>query len=715
MSDFFYFFVIFIIMAEVKPLKQVRNIGIIAHIDAGKTTTTERVLYYTGKKHKIGEVHEWAAEMDWMKQEQERGITITSAATTCQWNGFHINVIDTPGHVDFTVEVERSLRVLDGACAVFDSSQWVEPQTETVWRQADKYRVPRIGFANKIDKVGADFEMTLDTIYSRLTKNAAPLCIPNGSAWEFKGIIHLVRMKFYTYEGSNGEKQVEHDIPAEMMEKALAAREKLIDAASSFDDELAEKFLGGEEISQELLNKAIRAWVVKNEFYPILCGSALKNAGIQLVLDAVTDYLPSPLDRGNSIGIDPDDEEMSIERKPDDSEPVAAIAFKIATDPFVGTITFVRVYSWVIKTGDMLLNPITGEKERVWRLLLMHANKREEISEIHAGHICAFLGLKNTKTWHTLCDMKNAILLEKMEFPDPVISLSIEPESKKDQEKMWLVLNKLADEDPTFRYHTDQETGETIIAGVGELHLDIKVDLMIRDFWVKVKTGKPQVAYRETITGTAEGEGVFKKQSWGRGQYGHVVLRMESIPESEQKNYEFKDEISGWVIPREFIPAIDKWAQEMMKSGVLAWFPIINVRIAPFHGSYHDVDSSELAFKMATFKAFRNAFMKAGPVILEPIMDVEIVSPEEYVWDVMWDISSRRGIIQGQDQRGTAQVINARVPLSEMFGYVTNLRSMSQGRASYSMKLANYEKVPNNIAEKIMDERKGSVRNGDDD
>lgn len=697
-----------------KPLNMVRNIGIIAHIDAGKTTTTERILYYTGRNHKIGEVHEGEATMDWMEQEQERGITITSAATTCQWNNHHINIIDTPGHVDFTIEVERSLRVLDGAVVVFSSSDGVQPQTETVWRQGDKYNVPRVCFINKIDKVGADFKMCIEDIKNRLSPKGVAIQLPFGESAEFKGIVNLINLKYYTFEGENGEKQVEHEIPAEMMDEVRKYREILIDAASSFDDELAEKFLGGEEISIELLKKAIRKGTVTNEIYPILCGSALRNAGVQLMLDAAVDFLPSPLDIGAVKGVDVDDHEKKMERKPSDDEPVSALAFKIMTDPFVGTLTFVRVYSGVIKSGDALLNPITGEKERVGRLLLMHANKREEISEIHAGHICAFLGLKDTRTGNTLCDQKSPIILERMEFPEPVINIAVEPVSKKDQEKMGLGLNKLAYEDPSFRYYSDEETGQTIIAGMGELHLEIIVDRLKREHKVEVNTGKPQVAYREAITKTANGEGKFVRQSGGRGQYGHVLLRLEPITDSD-KNYEFKDEIVGGIIPREFIPAIDKGAQETLKQGVLAGYPIINVRVAPFDGSFHEVDSSEVAFKVATYRAFKDAFSKAGGVLLEPVMDVEVVTPEDYLGDVMGDLSSRRGMIQGQDQRWRAMVIKAKVPLSEMFGYATQVRSMTQGRASYSMEFGSYEQVPSSIAAKIIEERKGKVKGMDDE
>lgn len=696
-------------MAERKPLDKVRNIGIIAHIDAGKTTTTERVLYYTGKKHKIGEVHDGAAEMDWMEQEQERGITITSAATTSFWKDCQINIIDTPGHVDFTVEVERSLRVLDGGVAVFDGSQGVEPQSETVWRQADKYNVPRIAFVNKMDKMGADFFMSVESIKTRLTEKGVVTQIPLGAASDFRGVVDLVTMKLFTFEGDKGENQIEGEIPEELKDKAEEYREIMIDTISVFDDELAEKFLGGEEISVELIQKAIRAGTIKNELYPIILGSALKNAGVQLMLDAVIAYLPSPLDRGTVIGTDPDDDTKTIERKPSNDEDVTAVAFKIMTDPFVGTLTFVRVYSGVIKSGESLYNPISGQKERVGRLMLMHANKREEIDHVPAGHICAFLGLKDTRTGHTLCNQDAPIIMEKMEFPEPVISMAIEPASKKDQEKMGLALSKLAYEDPSLKYYSDEETAQTIIAGMGELHLEIIVDRLKREFKVIVETGKPQVAYREAITSEAKGEGVFKRQTGGRGQFGHVNLRIERI---EEKDYEFSSEVKGGSIPNEFIPAIDKGAKETMAQGILAGYPIINVKVIAYDGSYHDVDSSEVAFKIATFKAFKDAFVKAGGCLLEPIMDVEVTTPEDYVGDVMGDLSSRRGMIQGQEQRGTATVINCKVPLSEMFGYATDLRSNTQGRANYSMQFGSYEKVPDALSQKIIKERveAGKVR-----
>ena len=696
-----------------KPLDKVRNIGIMAHIDAGKTTTTERILYYTGKKHKIGETHDGEADMDWMEQEKERGITITSAATTCFWHDIQINVIDTPGHVDFTVEVERSLRVLDGAVALLDVSQGAEPQTETVWRQADKYGVPRLIFANKMDKMGADFFMSLESVEKRLSDKVVPIQLPIGKADTFEGIIDLITMKAYHFEGEKGVDVVEGEIPANMQAQAEEWREKMIDAISMFDDELAEKFLGGEEISIDLIKKAIRIGTISNQLYPMLCGTALGNKGVQLVLNAVVDFLPSPLDRGEIVGHNPDNEEEVVVRRADPNEPVSAIAFKIMTDPFVGTLTFVRVYSGTIKSGDTLLNSITGKKERVGRLLLMHANKREEISEISAGNICAFLGLKETQTGHTLCDSAKPIVLEKMEFPDPVIHIAIEPKSKADQEKLGLALSKLMAEDPSFTAHSDEESGQTVIGGMGELHLDVIVDRLKREHKVEVNTGKPQVAYRETIFATAEGEGLFKKQSGGRGQYGHVVLRLEKLP--EEKNYEFVSEIKGGVIPNEFIPAIDKGAKETMAQGILAGFPIINIKVVPFFGSYHDVDSSEVAFKVATYKAFKEAFAKASPAILEPIMSVEIVTPEEYVGTVMGDLSSRRGIILGQTPRGNATAIAAKVPLSEMFGYATDLRSNTQGRAAYSMEFSNYEKVPAMIEKKIIEERAGKVKKMDEE
>ncbi len=698
----------------VTPLDKVRNVGIIAHIDAGKTTTTERILYYTGKKHKIGEVHDGAAEMDWMEQEQERGITITSAATTCFWKDHHFNIIDTPGHVDFTIEVERSLKVLDGAVTVFSSSDGVQPQTETVWRQADKYGVPRMCFVNKIDKIGANFDACVESIKSKLSPDAVAIQFPHGESSDFKGVVNLINMKYYTFEGDNGEKQVEQDMPAELQDEAKTRRETMIDALSLFDDELAEKFLGWEEISDEIVKRAIRSGVIANALYPVMVGSALKNAWVQLLLDAVVDFMPNPLDVGSIKWIDPDDTEKKLERKPSDDQPVSALAFKIMTDPFVGTLTFVRVYSGVIKSGDSLLNPVTGNKERVGRLLLMHSNKREEITEVRAGHIAAFLGLKDVHTGHTLCDQKDSILLESMDFPDPVIQLAVEPKSKKDQERMGIALSKLAQEDPSFTYRTDEESNQTIIAGMGELHLDIIVDRMKREYKVEVETGKPQVAYREAITQSATGEGKFTRQTGGRGQYGHVLLRIEPLTDSEE-NYIFEPEIKWGVIPNEFIPAIDKGAKETMAQGILAWYPIIDVKVVPYDGSYHDVDSSEVAFKIATFQAFKDAFSKAGGQILEPIMDVEVTTPEDYVGDVMGDISGRRGMIQWQENKGQFTLINAKIPLAEMFGYSTDLRSATQGRASYSMHFASYEAVPKNISEEIIKERveAGKVRQMD--
>ncbi len=697
------------------PLERVRNIGIIAHIDAGKTTTTERILFYTGRKHKIGEVHEGAAEMDWMEQEKERWITITSATTVCFWKEHHINIIDTPGHVDFTVEVERALRVLDGGVAVFDASQWVEPQSETVWRQADKYNVPRIAFVNKIDKLGADFFMSLDSIKNKLAGDkAVAIQLPWGEASEAKGVIDLIKMKAYTFEWQYGENVVEHEIPQELMSQAQEYREKLIDAASMFDDEIAEMFLEGADIPEDRLKAAIRKGVVSNELYPVLVGSALKNIGVQFVLDAVVDFLPSPLDRWEVCGENPDTGETEC-RKPDDNEPVAALAFKIMTDPFVGTLTYVRVYSGIVKSGDTLVNPRTGKKERIGRLLLMHANKREEVTEIHAWHIGAFLGLKDVRTGDTLADPKKPIILESMEIPEPVISIAIEPKSKKDQEKLGVALGKLAYEDPSFKYWTDEESGQTIIAGMGELHLEIIVDRLKREHKVEVVTGKPQVAYRETIQTPAEGEGKFVRQTGGRGQYGHVLLKLEPISLEDEKNYEFVDAIVGWVIPKDFIPAIDKGIQETMEKGILAGYPIIKVKATAFDGSYHEVDSSEVAFKVAAYRAFKDAFEKAKPVLLEPIMDVEVTTPDEYMGDVMGDLSSRRGRIEWQEQRGNATVIKAKVPLAEMFGYATTLRSLTQGRANYVMQFHNYEIVPDGIAQKIIEERKGKVKGLDEE
>jgi len=699
-------------MADITPLDKVRNLGIMAHIDAGKTTVTEIILFYTGKTHKIWETHDGESQMDWMDQEKERWITITSATTVCFWKGHHINIIDTPGHVDFTIEVERSLRVLDGAVALLDGQAWVEPQTETVWRQADKYNVPRMIFVNKMDKMGADFYNSVETIKERLTDKAIPIELPNGASDTFAGVVSLVNMKYYTFEWEKWVNVVEHEIPEELKAKAEEYREALIDRVSIYDDELAEKYLEGEEIPVELLKKAIRIWTCSGDLFPVMCGSALGNKWVQLMIDAVVDFLPSPLDRGEIVGTDPDDPEKQITRKSDVNQPASAIAFKIMTDPFVGTLTYVRVYSGVIKSGDMLLNPITGQKERVGRLLMMHANKREEITEISAGHICAFLWLKDTRTGNTLCDLKNPIVLESMTFPEPVISIAVEPKSKGDQEKMGLALAKLSYEDPTFTYHSDEESGQTIISGMGELHLEVLIERMRREHKVEVNTGAPQVAYRETITQNVEWEWLFKKQSWGRGQYGHVVLKLEK---NDEKIYDFESQIKGWVIPNEFIPAIDKGAREVVAQGLLAGYPIINVKVIPFFGSYHDVDSSEVSFKVATHKAMKDAFFKAGPVLLEPIMSVEVVTPEEYVGTVMGDISSRRWLILGQTPRGNATAIEAKVPLAEMFGYSTDLRSNTQGRAQYTMQMSNYEKVPDALAKKIIAERAGTMKSDDDE
>lgn len=697
-------------MANDTPLEKVRNLGIMAHIDAGKTTVTERILFYTWRTHKIWETHDGESQMDWMDQEKERWITITSATTVCFWKGHHINIIDTPGHVDFTIEVERSLRVLDGAVALLDWQAWVEPQTETVWRQADKYGVPRMIFVNKMDKMGANFYASVDSIKNRLTEKAIPIEIPNWASDTFAWVVNLVNMKYYTFEWEKWVEVVEWEIPAELQAQAEEYREALIDRVSVYDDEIAEKFLEWEEISEELLKKAIRTWTCSWDLFPIMCGSALGNKWVQLMIDAVCDYLPSPLDRWEIVWEDPDHADKKLTRKADINQPASAIAFKIMTDPFVGTLTYVRVYSWVIKSWDTLLNPVTGQKERVWRLLMMHANKREEITEISAWHICAFLWLKDTRTWNTLCDLKNPIVLENMTFPEPVISIAVEPKSKWDQEKMWLALSKLSYEDPTFRYRSDEESGQTIISWMGELHLEVLIERMKREHKVEVNTWAPQVAYRETIMADkVEWVGIFKRQTWWRGQYWHVELRLEKIAD---KNYEFVSEIKWWVIPNEFIPAIDKWAKETMAQWILAWYPIINLRVVPFFGSYHDVDSSEVSFKIATYRAFREAFMKpeAQACILEPIMSVEVVTPEEYVGTVLWDISSRRGLILWQAPRWNATVIEAKVPLSEMFGYSTDLRSNTQWRAQYTMQMSHYEKVPENISRQIIEERSGKIK-----
>lgn len=690
------------------PLDKVRNIGIIAHIDAGKTTVSERILYYTGKIHKIGETHDGEGTMDWMEQEQERGITITSAATTCFWKDCQINVIDTPGHVDFTVEVERSLRVLDGAVCVFDGVAGVEPQSETVWRQADTYKVPRMCFINKLDRTGANFWKSYESITTRLTKNAYPIQLPIGLESQFKGIIDLVEMKATIYHDDLGKDLEVIDIPADELEIATEWRNKMIEAIAVTDDVLMEKYLEGEDLTIEEVNKGIRKATLAGIFVPVLTGTALKNKGVQPLLDAVTAYLPSPLDIGSIQGHAPDSDE-EILRKPSKSEHLSALAFKIATDPYVGRITFVRVYSGNLESGSYVYNVNTGSKERIGRLLQMHANTREEISSIPAGHIGAVVGLKNTKTGETLCDEKHPIVLESMNFPKPVISISIEPKTKADQEKMGLALQKLAEEDPTFKVHTDEDTGQTIMSGMGELHLDILVDRMKREFKVEANVGQPQVAYRETIQIEVESEYTHKKQSGGRGQFGQVVCKIRPRTEVEgddETNFKFINSIKGASIPNEYIPGCEKGFKEAITRGVLAGYPVVDVEVELTDGSYHDVDSSELAFKTAAIHAFKEGAKKAKPVLLEPIMSVEVVTPEDYLGDVMGDVSSRRGIIQESGDRGLAKFVKSKIPLASMFGYATDLRSFTQGRASYSMEFSHYDKVPNSVAEKVISERK---------
>ncbi|MGL5831513.1 MAG: elongation factor G [Candidatus Altimarinota bacterium] len=683
-------------------LSKLRNFGIIAHIDAGKTTCSERILFYTGKSYKIGEVHEGAATMDWMEQEQERGITITAAATTCKWKDHRFNLIDTPGHVDFTAEVERSMRVLDGGVVVFDSSQGVEPQTETVWRQADKYNVPRIAFANKLDKIGGDFYMTLQTIWDRLSKNAVALQLPVGIENDFHAIIDLAEEKCYEFEGKFGEIVKEVPIPEDMKAKVAEYRATLIEKVAETDDALMEKYLNGEAPTNAELKVALRKAVISAQIFPVFCGSALANKGVQLILDAVIDYLPSPNDIGEIKGTNPDTGE-EVTRKLIDSEPFSALVFKIATDPFVGKIAFFRVYSGTLNSGSYVTNMNNGKKERIGRILQMHANSREEIKEVHAGDIAALVGLKDTLTGNTLADDNNPIILESIDFPEPVIKIAIEPKTKADQEKMGMALHKLAEEDPTFRVSSDEETGQTVIEGMGELHLDIIVDRMRREFKVEANVGKPQVAYRETITNQVKSEEKYAKQSGGRGQYGHVLINI--IPQEPGKGYEFVNNIVGGKIPREFIPAVDKGIQEAMTRGIQAGYPVVDVKVELYDGSYHDVDSNELAFKIAGSLAFQKGTKAASPVILEPIMKVEATTPDEYFGDVMGNLSSRRGQIYETTNRGMAKVIAAYVPLSEMFGYATDLRSISQGRASYAMEFSRYEKVPNNVAEKIISER----------
>ncbi|MCF6276820.1 MAG: elongation factor G [Candidatus Magasanikbacteria bacterium] len=691
-------------MAREYSLDKTRNIGIMAHIDAGKTTTTERILYYTGRKHKIGEVHEGAAEMDWMEQEKERGITITSAATTCFWKDTRINIIDTPGHVDFTIEVERSLRVLDGAVAVFDSSQGVEPQSETVWRQADKYSVPRICFINKMDKVGADFYMSINSIRERLSKKAFAVQLPIGQESSLSGVIDLIKRKAYKFEGNFGIDIKEIEIPEDMKEKVEKYRAELVEKVAEADDIIMEKYLGEEELSVQDIKSAIRTMVLKDEIYPVFCGSALANIGVQLVLDGVVDFLPSPLDIPPLIGIDADDEEKTIEIVADDDAPLAAMAFKIATDPFVGKLVFFRVYAGTLKAGSYVLNTTNGKKERIGRIVRLHANNREEVQEVYSGEIAAAIGLKEAKTGDTLVDEKRKVILEKIEFPDPVIHIAIEPATKTDQEKMGFALQKLSEEDPSFKVRTDDETLQTIISGMGELHLEIIVDRMKREFGVTANVGAPQVAYKEAITANSEAEGKYVKQSGGRGQYGHCLIRME--PTERGEGFEFANEIKGGTIPREYIPAIEKGMKESMDRGILAGYPVVDLKVTLYDGSYHEVDSSEIAFKMAASMAFKAAANKAKPVILEPIMKVEVTSPEDYMGDVMGNLSSKRGQIQEMGDRGSAKIILALVPLSEMFGYATELRSMTQGRASYSMEFEHYAPAPKSVEAKIIEGRK---------
>ncbi len=696
-------------MARKTPLERYRNIGIMAHIDAGKTTTTERVLFYTGISHKIGEVHDGAATMDWMEQEQERGITITSAATTCFWEGMEkqypqhrINIIDTPGHVDFTIEVERSLRVLDGACAVFCAVGGVEPQSETVWRQANKYAVPRLAFVNKMDRAGADFLRVVGQLKSRLGANPIPIQMSIGAEEKFKGVVDLIKMKAIMWnEADMGVTFAEEDIPADIAAKCKELRENMVEAAAEASEELMDKYLEEGDLSNEEIKAGLRKRTLANEIVPCLCGSAFKNKGVQAMLDAVVDYMPAPVDVPAIKGILDDKNETEAERHADDSEPFSALAFKIATDPFVGTLTFFRVYSGVMKSGDTLYNPIKGKKERIGRIVQMHANSREEIKEVHAGDIAAAVGLKDVTTGETLCDMNHVITLERMEFPEPVISVAIEPRTKPDQEKMGIALSKLAQEDPSFRVHTDEESGQTIISGMGELHLDIIVDRMKREFKVEANVGAPQVAYRETLRKVVEKvEGKFVRQSGGRGQFGHVVLKIE--PQETGAGYEFVNEVVGGAIPKEYIPAVDKGIQEAMENGVIAGYPMVDVKVTLFDGSFHEVDSSEMAFKIAGSMGFKEGARMAKPVLLEPVMKVEVVSPEEYMGDVVGDINRRRGLIKEMDESPSGKVVRAEVPLKEMFGYATDLRSQSQGRATYSMEFEKYAEAPNNITEEVV-------------
>ena len=693
-------------MARTTPIDRYRNIGIMAHIDAGKTTTTERILFYTGVSHKIGEVHDGAAVMDWMEQEQERGITITSAATTCFWSGMdqqfpehRINIIDTPGHVDFTIEVERSLRVLDGAVAVFCAVGGVEPQSETVWRQANKYGVPRMAFVNKMDRAGADFLRVVRQIQERLAANPVPLQLPIGAEENFKGVVDLVRMQaIYWDESAQGMTYDAREIPEEMQAECQEWREKLVEAAAEADEQLMEKFFEDGDLSEDEIRAGIRARTLAGEIVPAFCGSAFKNKGVQAVLDAVIYYMPSPTEVPNIRGI-LDDESEGV-RRSSDEEPFAALAFKIATDPFVGNLTFFRVYSGVLKSGDTVYNPVKSKRERIGRLLQMHSNDRAEIKEVRAGDIAAAVGLKDVTTGDTLCDMKQIITLERMEFPEPVIAVAVEPKTKADQEKMGLALSKLAQEDPSFRVSTDEESGQTIIAGMGELHLEIIVDRLQREFKVEANVGKPQVAYRETIRQSVEQEGKFVRQSGGRGQYGHVWLRIQ--PQEAGDGYEFENAIVGGVVPKEYIPAVDKGIREQLENGVLAGYPVVDVKVTLYDGSYHDVDSSEMAFKIAGSMGFKEGCLKASPVLLEPIMKVEVVTPEDYMGDVMGDLNRRRGLVQGMEDAPAGKVIRAEVPLAEMFGYATDLRSATQGRATYSMEFSKYNEAPNNVAEAVI-------------
>ena len=691
-------------MAREFSLENTRNIGIMAHIDAGKTTTTERVLYYTGKIHKIGETHEGASQMDWMEQEQERGITITSAATTAQWNGYRVNIIDTPGHVDFTVEVERSLRVLDGAVTVLDAKAGVEPQTETVWRQATTYGVPRIVFANKMDATGADFIMSLESLEKRLGVQGVAIQLPIGAEDTFEGIIDLIKMKAVYFEGAKGENVTYKEIPEEYMAQAEEYRAKMLDQAATYDDDLLMKVLEGEEISEEEIKAAIRKGTLAVELFPVLCGSAYKDKGVQPMLDAVIDFLPAPTDIPSIKGTDEDGNE--VERHASDDEPFSALAFKIMADPFVGKLTFFLVYSCTCQSGSYVLNSTKDKKERLGRILQMHANKRNEIDEVYAGDIAAAVGFKNTTTGDTICDEKNFVILEKMEFPEPVIQLAIEPKTKQDQDKLSNGLIKLAEEDPTFKTFTNPETGDTVIAGMGELHLDVIVDRLKREFKVEANVGAPQVAYRETITQAAECEGKYVKQSGGRGQYGHVWIKFEP---NEGKGFEFVDAIVGGAVPREYINSVKVGLEDALETGMIAGYPVLDVKATLFDGSYHDVDSSEMAYKVAASLALKNAAKKCGPVLLEPIMAVEVTAPSEYLGSVMGDISSRRGMIEGQEERGNAVSVQASVPLSEMFGYATDLRSFTQGRGNYTMQFDRYEAAPKSIREEIIKKNGGNV------